>query len=86
MSTNPIRRDVNLKIAFPGQRRVDVDVRRVIEDVNQDGDGVHGVFVQEVGSQFRESDIALYCSGGQAPYPISWCSSLGTRGARVGAP
>lgn len=38
-------------------------MRHVPEDIDQDGDGVRGMFVREVDGQFGESDVALYsCS------------------------
>lgn len=48
---------------FPSQRGVEVNVRHVLEDIDQDGDGVRGMFVGEVNGQFCESNIAMHCGG-----------------------
>ena len=43
---NPTQFNVELIITFPSQSRVKVDVGHVLEDINQDGDGVRGMFVR----------------------------------------
>ena len=45
-------------------------MRHVLEDIDQDGDGVGSMFVRKVDSQFCESNVALYCSSGLSPRPI----------------
>jgi hypothetical protein len=46
---NPKEFDVNPVVTFPSQGRVEVNVWNVFQDVDQDGDGVCGMFVRKVG-------------------------------------
>lgn len=64
MSATHKHRGDDLVITFPSQRRVKVNVWYILQDTDQDGDGVRGMFVREVDSQFCESDIAMDRSGG----------------------
>ena len=48
VSANPKQRDVDSVITFPSQGRIQVNVRNVLQDVDQDRDGVRGMFVRKV--------------------------------------
>ena len=50
MSANLKRRSLYPVITFPSQGRVEVNVWNVLQDVDQDGDGVGGMFVRKVDS------------------------------------
>ena len=42
------RKKYNPVTTFPSQRRIEVNVWNVLEDVDQDGDGVRGMLVRKV--------------------------------------
>ena len=58
----------------------------VLQDIDQDRDGVRGMFIRKVDGQFCESDVALYRSCGLSSCLVSSCQRKGGEEARAGTP
>jgi len=85
VSANPKQRNVDPVITFPSQGRIEVNVWNLLQDVDQDGDGVRGMFVRKVDGKFCEPDVALCRSGGLLLRSVSSRQCPGEGGPRDGS-